>query len=129
MSLIVHCSILPFFVGYEQFKMLCARLLHRPSDSTLPVSCYLFSGASAGGLASFLTNPLDMAKLRIQVQRSGAFEFGYKNIFHGLKCIVQEEGFKGLWKGAGARMAFHVPSTALTIAMFDTLKDYFTKLL
>ena len=44
----------------------------------------------AGVAASFLTNPLDMAKLRLQVQRAGKqgggeqSSFYYKHMLHGV---------------------------------------------
>lgn len=67
----------------------------------------LLSGLS-GALAGTLTNPLDMAKLRMQVQRAeGAGQtipakerrFGYKNVFHGMYCIYTKEGPLALFKG------------------------------
>jgi hypothetical protein len=115
---------------YEQFKLLALSITHSKSTSNLPFLSYLLCGASAGGLAAFITNPLDLAKLRIQVQRGNSgFTFGYRNIFHGMQQIVKTEGIAALFKGAGARMAFYVPSAALTIAMFDTLKQFFQRTL
>lgn len=40
----------------------------RPED--MPFGVSLLSAAAAGGAASFVTNPLDMVKLRLQVQRA-----------------------------------------------------------
>ena len=50
-----------------------------------------------------------MAKLRMQVQRgekaieqgnsASIGRFGYRNIFHGVRSIVQNEGFLSLFKG------------------------------
>ena len=62
----------------------------------------------AGFVASVLTNPLDIAKLRMQVQRAEGYlagsptihnKFGYKNVFHGVFVIAQKEGFYSLFKG------------------------------
>lgn len=62
----------------------------------------------ASSISAVLTNGLDMAKLRMQVQRveascSGSLgsdsRFGYKNIFHGMYSIVRKEGFLSLFKG------------------------------
>jgi hypothetical protein len=64
--------------------------------------------AISGALASFITNPLDMAKLRMQVQRgeramsnSNVGIFNYKNMFHGMYLIWKTEGFLSLYKGKG----------------------------
>ena len=62
-----------YFLFYEQFKSAHAKYLAsdstRESSQPLPSVFTLFHGAAAGGIASFLTNGLDMAKLRLQVQR------------------------------------------------------------
>ena len=67
--------------------------------------------AFSSSVASFLTSPLDMAKLRMQIQRgeravSGEKEraldkgkFGYKNMFHGIQLIYSKEGILALYKG------------------------------
>ena len=96
-----------------------------PAGAALPFTAYLACGAIAGGTAALITNPLDMAKLRLQVQRAGGgLQFGYRNLLHGVREVVREEGVRGLWKGAGARVAFFAPSSALNIAIFDTLKAH-----
>ena len=38
-------------------------------------------------------------------------DFYYNNMIHGLKTIVKEEGYRGLFKGVSARVAFHAPMT------------------
>lgn len=65
----------------------------------------------SSGLANFITSPLDMAKLRMQIQRGerarsgkldaslGEGRFGYKNMFHGMYLILQKEGILALYKG------------------------------
>jgi hypothetical protein len=60
----------------------------------------------SSGLATILTNPLDLSKFRMQVQRAEkAFDattpgrFGYKNVFHGVAMIYEKEGFLSLFKG------------------------------
>ena len=92
----------------------------------------MFNGAAAGGLASFVTNPVDLAKLRIQVQRGRnlgpTMSFNYRNVVHGMTEMMKQEGFRALWKGAGARIAFHAPSTAITIAAYEECKKLFTPL-
>ena len=79
------------------------------------VSCC--SSSLAGGLASFLTSPLDLAKLRLQVDRSkarpagmSAFQaseyFTYSSFFDVIKkTFVNEGGFRGLYRGAFARVS------------------------
>ena len=101
---------------------------------------FLASGAGAGALASLLTNPLDIVKLRLQVQRGSTStqarqrnnvvgyggNFGYRNMVDGLCKLVRHEGAHGLLRGAGARMAFHAPMSAFGIALFEEFRIAFT---
>ena len=122
-----------YFMFYEKLKALSPRVWKVEDSSQLPFESALLSGAVAGGMASLLTNPLDMAKLRIQVQRgnrtSPAFQFNYRNIVHGVSEIARKEGPRGLFKGAGARIAFHAPATAITIALYEECKKLWLGLL
>lgn len=66
----------------------------------------------AAGISGLITNPLDLAKLRMQVQRveraTGVTaekslakgRFGYKNMFHGIYVISTTEGFLSLFRGS-----------------------------
>ncbi|CEG39187.1 mitochondrial carrier [Plasmopara halstedii] len=53
-----------YFMFYEQIKT-CAR--KQLNEEDLPAQYTLTSAAIAGAVASFLTNPLDLIKLRLQV--------------------------------------------------------------
>jgi hypothetical protein len=121
-----------YLMFYEQFKATAKRFYGVASDGDVPFAGFLLSGAAAGSLASFVTNPLDMAKLRIQVQRGNqgvGFGFNYRHIAHGVSEILRREGFRGLWKGAGARVAFHAPSAAITIAAYEKCKQLWERIL
>ena len=103
------------------------RLYYRTHSRTDNVPFYIFmlSGGLAGGIASICTNPLDLSKLRIQVQRrQPVFDYNYRNIIDGLIQIGRTEGLRGLMKGVTARLYFTVPSSAISIGTFDTIKQY-----
>ncbi|EQC27054.1 hypothetical protein SDRG_15168 [Saprolegnia diclina VS20] len=113
-----------FFVAYEQNKAWATRWHGSPD---VPFSSLLLCSVSASAAAAFLTNPLDLVKLRLQVERFRATSSGapsqYKNTFDGLGRILTQEGPKALWKGAGARVAFQAPLTGITIAIYEKCKD------
>jgi solute carrier family 25 thiamine pyrophosphate transporter 19 len=100
----------------------------------LTVLCIEYSSAVAGGLASYLTNPLDIAKLRFQVQQAGPVPASasatniegnsiiYRGLIHATRDIYQQGGIRGLFRGAGARVLFHTPSTAITMAVYEECK-------
>lgn len=85
----------------------------------------MVSSMAAGACASLLTNPLDMAKLRMQVQRAGKqggglkTDFYYKNMFHGIYKISIEEGILSLFNGALARIMFHIPMVAISMTLLE----------
>ncbi|KAI9987312.1 hypothetical protein PInf_023313 [Phytophthora infestans] len=98
----------------------------------LPAQYTLASAAAAGATASFLTNPLDLIKLRLQVQRAYASQgtpAAYRGIIDGLTQVIRQEGVFALYKGAGARVAFHAPSTAITMSLFESCRRVFASLL
>jgi len=82
----------------------------------------------AGAGASLITNPLDMAKLRMQVQRAGkegggdVTQFYYKNMFHGVYRISKEEGVLALFNGSLARIMFHIPMVAISMSLLEYVK-------
>jgi hypothetical protein len=91
------------------------------------------SSATAGGIASYVTNPLDIAKLRFQVQQSTPVETPlpyksnvskYNGLFHALRSIYSVSGIKGLFRGSIARVLFHTPTTAITMAVYEECKTW-----
>lgn len=83
----------------------------------------------AGSLASLVTNPLDMAKLRMQVMRAGKAGGGskqseqyYRHMFDGVYKIARDEGPRALFAGSFARICFHVPNVAISMATLEVLK-------
>ena len=90
--------------------------------------------ATAGAAASWLTSPLDMAKLRLQIQRgqniSGAAD---QNVPRGMiDCLVgvfKEFGVEGLFRGAAARVIHFVPSMTITMTCYETFVPYYKNIL
>lgn len=89
----------------------------------------LLSGIS-GIVASAVTNPIDVVKVRMQVQRAeragnaplSAGRFGYKNSLHGMKELFVQEGFLALFKGLTARILFGVMNAGLHLSINDYVK-------
>ncbi|ETI36787.1 hypothetical protein F441_17007 [Phytophthora nicotianae CJ01A1] len=118
-----------YFMFYEKAKAFAQKRLDMQE---LPAQYTLASAAVAGATASFLTNPLDLIKLRLQVQRAYASEgtpAAYRGIADGLTQVIRTEGILALYKGAGARVAFHAPSTAITMSLFESCRRVFASLL
>ena len=98
------------------------------SDSTVTFSRSLIYSATAGAIASCTTNPLDLIKLRLQVQRAsnGNVENtgSHYRLFDGLFTVYRVEGVNGMFRGATARVLFHAPNTAITMALYEFCKNY-----
>ncbi|CAJ1036950.1 conserved hypothetical protein [Leishmania braziliensis MHOM/BR/75/M2904] len=103
------------------------------SPATFAVA--LSAGAGGNVVASLLTNPLELVKTRMQVQRavlyrrgvgaptSGLFVYRYRSLLEGLVAITKEEGIRALWRGVGSRIAYTAPNAALTMSFFEFLKS------
>jgi hypothetical protein len=110
-----------YFVFYERFKSWSKEHVQSPN---LPLPWIVLSSAGAGALASYLTSPLDMAKLRLQVQRgqSASSNLGslggstpmpsYRGVLDCLQHAYLQYGVRGLFRGAGARVLHFVPATS-----------------
>ena len=59
-------------------------------------------GAGAGALSTVICCPLDVAKVRIQVQgKIGILKYSATNTISAVSTIAKEEGMRGLYKGLG----------------------------
>lgn len=57
------------------------------------------SAGGSGAVAAFMTSPLDLAKLRMQISASE------RGLIGNLRSIYFKEGVSGLFRGAGARVS------------------------
>ncbi|ETV90556.1 hypothetical protein H310_14681 [Aphanomyces invadans] len=110
-----------FFLFYEKNKAV-AEAVHGTDD--VPFASLLACSVTASAGASIVTNPLDLVKLRMQIERMQQHPTAatYQNTFQALQRVARKEGFVGLWKGVGARVAFQAPLTGLTLALFEKCK-------
>jgi Mitochondrial carrier protein len=114
-----------YFVCYERFKSFSKEFAN---TETLSLPYLISSSALAGAVASFVTSPLDLAKLRLQVQRvnnnhrtnvnthsthsNNNAEHQYKGMVDCLQHAYRRGGISGLFRGAGARVLHFVPATS-----------------
>ena len=98
-------------------------------------------GFLGNAVACAFTNPLEMVKTRLQVQRamlvadgdggraaaapSRQFAYAYTGMLDGLRSIAREEGPLAGWRGLGSRIAYTAPNAALTFGLYNALKAKF----
>ncbi|OIV91303.1 hypothetical protein TanjilG_01834 [Lupinus angustifolius] len=77
------------------------------------------SGMFAGAFATALTNPIEVLKVRLQMNR----DTRRNGPIAELRRTVSEEGTKALWKGVGPAMARAAALTASQLATYDETKQ------
>jgi solute carrier family 25 aspartate/glutamate transporter 12/13 len=95
----------------------------------IPLWAEILAGGTAGGCQVIFTNPLEIVKIRLQVQgeaiRAAARE-GEQIKKRSAMWIVRHLGLKGLYKGASACLLRDVPFSAIYFPTYSHLKrDFF----
>ncbi|KAL1334804.1 hypothetical protein HN51_063765 [Arachis hypogaea] len=91
------------------------------------------AGAISGGISRTVTSPLDVIKIRFQVQleptsswallrKDFAAPSKYTGIFQASKDIFREEGFQGFWRGNVPALLMVMPYTAIQFTVLHKLK-------
>ncbi|KAF5930330.1 hypothetical protein HYC85_031203 [Camellia sinensis] len=97
---------------YEPTKYVC-ELAFESTNVLVKIA----SGAFSGAFATALTNPVEVLKVRLQMN---------PNLTRGaigeMRKIASEEGITALWKGVGPAMARAASLTASQLATYDEFK-------
>ncbi|KAI1133497.1 solute carrier family 25 member 38 [Nemania abortiva] len=116
-----------YVVSYEQFKKRLGHL-YGPDPlasnhtsgagmaSSVSATINFSSGALAGATCSFISNPFDAVKTRIQLQ-----PHVYRNMFHACQMMVTQEGIRSLYDGLALRMTRKAISSALAWMLYEEL--------
>ncbi|XP_022189342.1 mitochondrial uncoupling protein 2 isoform X2 [Nilaparvata lugens] len=86
--------------------------------------------AAAACFADTVTFPLDLAKVRLQVQ-SGAKGSGlkYKSLLHTIQTVAKEEGPRALYKGLVPGLQRQMCFASVKFGLYDSVKDFYLGLL
>ncbi|GJQ14736.1 hypothetical protein GpartN1_g6527.t1 [Galdieria partita] len=84
-----------------------------------PYTVQLISGALSGLIADSSTHPLDTLRVRVQCVRK---DHCLPSSFQLFKLCLQQESWKGLYRGFGAVVAFSIPAHALYFASYENVK-------
>lgn len=96
---------------------------HRPPSPTLTPLQDLFCGAVAGTVARLVVAPLDVLKIRFQIQSHTHGLYRYTTMTSALRTIVATEGPLALWKGNIPALLMVTPYVSLQMATFYQLKQ------
>lgn len=125
-----------YFSFYEELKRIARADFWEqqsesiPSGATLPFHLLLLASTTAGVLASWITSPLDMAKLRLQIQRGAKgghqdYAVHYDSFWDCLHQTYKSEGVRGLFRGAGARVLYFAPATTVAMTTFEMSRSVY----
>ncbi|KAG8653814.1 hypothetical protein MANES_05G068900v8 [Manihot esculenta] len=98
---------------YEPSKYVCDL-----SFGSTNILVKIASGAFAGAIATALTNPVEVLKVRLQMNTNPS----QGGPVAEMRRIVSEEGIRALWKGIGPAMARAAALTASQLATYDETK-------
>lgn len=121
-----------YFAAYEECKMAYARYFYdknsRSEDTDaahLPLNAYLLCSGVASAIGITLSTPLDIVKTRWQIsaaEQGAEFRQGPLVI---VKHMWQREGkWRAFTRGLVARIAWGIPTTAISMTVFEALKDW-----
>ncbi|XVE65630.1 hypothetical protein DITRI_Ditri08aG0015600 [Diplodiscus trichospermus] len=93
------------------------------------------AGAIAGGISRTVTSPLDVIKIRFQVQLEPTSSWAllqrdlpgsskYAGMFQATKDIFREEGLPGFWRGNVPALLMVMPYTAIQFTVLHKLKTF-----
>ncbi|XP_043708415.1 mitochondrial thiamine diphosphate carrier 2-like [Telopea speciosissima] len=93
------------------------------------------AGAIAGGISRTVTSPLDVIKIRFQVQLEPTTSWAlvrrnlygtskYTGISQAAKDIFREEGLQGFWRGNVPALLMVMPYTAIQFMVLHKLKTF-----
>ena len=90
---------------------------------------------TSGVISSVVTNPLDVVKIRMQVQRAELQKgetliegrYGYSNIFQGVYRVAMDEGVFGLFRGCYARILMMSFNSCLSLTLLDSIRGVVIK--
>ena len=121
-----------YFAFYEKFKN-WSRVYIETNNSKSSFPLTIFCSASAGAMASWVTSPLDRAKLLLQIQRGeggmGSSTQTYRSMIGCLSHMYHEAGMRGLFRGAGARIIHFAPAMTITMTCYEECRSFYANLL
>ncbi|TFK30949.1 mitochondrial carrier [Coprinopsis marcescibilis] len=92
-----------------------------PETGRISLPWELFAGGAAGGCQVVFTNPLEIVKIRLQVQGEAAKVEGA--VPRGAVHIIRQLGIVGLYRGASACLLRDIPFSAIYFPAYFHLKQ------
>lgn len=114
-------------VGKDLYRRVSANVFGNfaPENVHSASLCYLTSGCFAGAVTAILTNPLEVAKTRIQLLEVDCSADAIKLKSGLAKTVVgiyRAEGWRAFLKGLKPRLIIRVPGSAISLWGYEVIK-------
>lgn len=86
----------------------------------------LLCGATAGMTSRMVVAPLDVIKIRFQIQSETGGMYNYGTVTRAFRTIIRNEGALALWKGNIPALLMVTPYASIQLASFYQISSYFT---
>lgn len=112
---------------YDSTKAMYASVLNERPDG-MHVLTRVLAGLTTGALAVSIAQPTDVVKVRFQAQnKNSGSAIRYKTTMQAYRTIGQQEGMRGLWKGAIPNIVRNSIVNVSEIVCYDLVKDLLIK--
>jgi hypothetical protein len=73
--------------------------------------------------AACVTNPVDVVKVRLQMDGEGVSGGKYRGVFHAGSVLFREEGVQGLYRGIGASLCREMSYSGIRMGLYEPAKQ------
>ena len=94
------------------------------ANAPLSTKMSMLIGAASSTTAQVVTYPLNLIRLRMQVQGMSGRPIIYRNMMHCFMSILRKEGYIGLYRGLLPNLLKGVPSSTTMYVIFSTTKNF-----
>lgn len=115
------------FEAYEVMARYLGRLgtsVDTGLTSPLPLSWVFWSGCFAGAVQTAIVTPIDLLKIRLQLQTARPGSFAYVGPLSMLRFVISTEGIPALYRGTVITALRDIPSHGVYFAAFEGLREY-----
>jgi solute carrier family 25 iron transporter 28/37 len=110
-----------YFASYESLRT----VLKKGSEQEFDPIAHILAGGGAGSISAAITNPMDVAKTRLQTGHDAGNK--YTGMINALHTIWKEEGLRGYTRGIQPRIALHSVSSSLCWFTYEMMKYLLNK--
>ncbi|ELT96754.1 hypothetical protein CAPTEDRAFT_101463 [Capitella teleta] len=96
-----------------------------PNEKKLSRQSIVYSGAISGALTRTVSQPLDVLKIRFQLQTESFSKHNKQSIYYGIRQatgrIYREEGLRAFWRGHSPAQCLSVTYGIVQFSSFETM--------